>query len=229
MSVIDAPASAGQGKGSPTVSPMFVSSDAVKQILQWDEMVGRLRAAYSTPLDDKVSPPRTVARGDRKLDPHPHRGAAGLALHGRQDFRHVAQPQRRLHDRADGSRDRRFRRHDRRLLRHHVPHRRHLGGGGGPAVRARAEDPGGARQRLGGQRAYPRASHDPADFGLAGVQPDRGQPRSLRRAHSSRSSASQASPWPRQRPRSTAPTSSSPAPVRAANCRSFTASGCVPA
>lgn len=41
----------------------FVSSEAVEAVLQWDEMIARLREAYSVPLDDKVSPPRTVARG----------------------------------------------------------------------------------------------------------------------------------------------------------------------
>lgn len=41
----------------------FVSSDAAHAVLQWDEMVQKLRDAYAVPLDDKVSPPRTVARG----------------------------------------------------------------------------------------------------------------------------------------------------------------------
>ena len=45
--------------------PVFVSSDACKAVLRWDEMVDRLRQAYSVPLSDKVSPPRTVARGER--------------------------------------------------------------------------------------------------------------------------------------------------------------------
>ncbi len=48
-----------------TTRPVFVSSDACKAVLKWDEMVDRLRQAYSVPLSDKVSPPRTVARGER--------------------------------------------------------------------------------------------------------------------------------------------------------------------
>src|SRR5262245_50681011 len=51
--------------GAPTTRPVFVSSDACKAVLKWDEMVDRLRRAYSVPLSDKVSPPRTVARGER--------------------------------------------------------------------------------------------------------------------------------------------------------------------
>ena len=50
---------------APITRPMFVSSDACKAVLKWDEMVERLRQAYSVPLSDKVSPPRTVARGER--------------------------------------------------------------------------------------------------------------------------------------------------------------------
>lgn len=64
VSTVEAPATT-QSERAQTVSPMYVSSDAVQQILQWDEMIGRLRAVYSVPLDDKCSPPRTVARGDR--------------------------------------------------------------------------------------------------------------------------------------------------------------------
>lgn len=45
--------------------PMFVSSEAIKDVLEWREMVDCLRTAYSMPLDDKASPPRTVARGQR--------------------------------------------------------------------------------------------------------------------------------------------------------------------
>ena len=45
------------------ICPMFVSSDAVKTVLKWTDMIDRLRTAYSTPLDEKSSPPRTVARG----------------------------------------------------------------------------------------------------------------------------------------------------------------------
>ena len=50
---------------APITRPVFVSSDACKAVLKWDEMVDRLRGAYSVPLSDKVSPPRTVARGER--------------------------------------------------------------------------------------------------------------------------------------------------------------------
>ena len=51
--------------GAATPRPVFVSAEACRQVLRWDEMVDRLRAAYSVPLSDKVSPPRTVARGER--------------------------------------------------------------------------------------------------------------------------------------------------------------------
>ncbi len=57
--------SALSARASGTAAPFFVSSEACKAVLRWDEMVGRLRAAYSAPLSDKVSPPRTVARGER--------------------------------------------------------------------------------------------------------------------------------------------------------------------
>ena len=52
-------------ESAPITRPVFVSSDACKAVLKWDEMVDRLRQAYSVPLSDKVSPPRTVARGER--------------------------------------------------------------------------------------------------------------------------------------------------------------------
>ena len=83
-------ASAPSVRASGTAAPVFVSSEACKAVLRWDEMVSRLRAAYSTPLGDKVSPPRTVARGERTWISRSGSGTADLALHGREGVRNVA-------------------------------------------------------------------------------------------------------------------------------------------
>ena len=64
MTSVETPAKPAQVSGTaPRL--VFVSSEACKAVLRWDEMVDRLRAAYSVPLSDKVNPPRTVARGER--------------------------------------------------------------------------------------------------------------------------------------------------------------------
>ncbi len=65
MTSVETSAPPMQAGTTPTPRPYFVSSDACKAVLRWDEMVDRLRQAYSVPLSDKVSPPRTVARGER--------------------------------------------------------------------------------------------------------------------------------------------------------------------
>ena len=65
MTISESRAAAPVAPGSPVASPLFVSSEAARQVLVWDEMVAQLRAAYSVPVDDRASPPRTVARGDR--------------------------------------------------------------------------------------------------------------------------------------------------------------------
>jgi alanine dehydrogenase len=44
--------------------PHFVSNEAVERVLEWDEVIARLRHAYSLPHAESVSPPRTVARHD---------------------------------------------------------------------------------------------------------------------------------------------------------------------
>jgi alanine dehydrogenase len=44
--------------------PLFVSNEAVERVLEWDEVIARLRHAYSLPHAESVSPPRTVARHD---------------------------------------------------------------------------------------------------------------------------------------------------------------------
>jgi ornithine cyclodeaminase/alanine dehydrogenase len=44
--------------------PYFVSADATRQVLDWREIVDRLRAAYSAPHGEAASPRRIVARGD---------------------------------------------------------------------------------------------------------------------------------------------------------------------
>ena len=45
-------------------SPYFVSHQAVEKVLVWDDVIDRLRHAYSLPHDDLVNPPRAVARHD---------------------------------------------------------------------------------------------------------------------------------------------------------------------
>jgi alanine dehydrogenase len=44
--------------------PYFIPAAATRDVLAWDEMIARLRAAYSVPHGHKSSPPRVVARGD---------------------------------------------------------------------------------------------------------------------------------------------------------------------
>lgn len=43
--------------------PVFVSAEASRQVLDWKDVIERLRAAYSVPHGPLVSPPRVVARG----------------------------------------------------------------------------------------------------------------------------------------------------------------------
>src|SRR5262249_20138365 len=45
-----------------TRTPHFVSHEAVATTLVWDEVIDRVRRAYSAPHADDVSPPRSVAR-----------------------------------------------------------------------------------------------------------------------------------------------------------------------
>src|SRR5262245_48434248 len=45
-------------------SPHFVSSEAIERVLSWDEVITRLRQAYSLRHAEAVSPPRAVARND---------------------------------------------------------------------------------------------------------------------------------------------------------------------
>lgn len=65
MTTVETSAPPAQPNAAAAPRPVFVSSDACREVLRWDEMVDRLRQAYSVPLSDKVSPPRTVARGER--------------------------------------------------------------------------------------------------------------------------------------------------------------------
>src|SRR5262245_43261062 len=44
--------------------PHFVSNESVQRVLEWDEVIARLRHAYSLPHAESVSPPRAVARHD---------------------------------------------------------------------------------------------------------------------------------------------------------------------
>ncbi|NHN39972.1 ornithine cyclodeaminase family protein [Pseudomaricurvus alcaniphilus] len=46
-----------------SVSPVFVSDDIVRQVLDWPSMIDALRKTYSIPHSDGVSPPRVLARG----------------------------------------------------------------------------------------------------------------------------------------------------------------------
>ena len=43
-------------------SPRFVSAEAVRCVLDWDDVIARLKHAYSQPQSDHASPPRVVAR-----------------------------------------------------------------------------------------------------------------------------------------------------------------------
>jgi alanine dehydrogenase len=45
-------------------SPHFVSHEAVEQVLEWPDVIARLRQTYSLPHAESVSPPRAVARHD---------------------------------------------------------------------------------------------------------------------------------------------------------------------
>jgi alanine dehydrogenase len=45
-------------------APQFVSAEAIRQVLAWDEVISRLRTAYSVPHGETVSPPRTIARNE---------------------------------------------------------------------------------------------------------------------------------------------------------------------
>lgn len=52
----------GSGKIMSTQSLQFVSSEAIARVMSWDEIIARLRHAYSLPHAQTMSPPRTVAR-----------------------------------------------------------------------------------------------------------------------------------------------------------------------
>lgn len=43
--------------------PVFISEAVTRQVLDWDEMIARLRLAYSVPHDHEAHPRRVVARG----------------------------------------------------------------------------------------------------------------------------------------------------------------------
>jgi ornithine cyclodeaminase/alanine dehydrogenase len=43
-------------------APRFVSAETVRRVLDWDDVIARLRHAYSQPQSEHASPPRIVAR-----------------------------------------------------------------------------------------------------------------------------------------------------------------------
>ena len=43
--------------------PVFVSEQAVKEVLAWPAMIGKLREVYSVEHPPFAGPPRTLARG----------------------------------------------------------------------------------------------------------------------------------------------------------------------
>lgn len=45
-------------------SPVFVSAEATRRVLAWDEMIARLRVAYSVPHRHEAHPRRVVTRGE---------------------------------------------------------------------------------------------------------------------------------------------------------------------
>lgn len=46
------------------MKPVFISDEAIKQVLTWPSMIDKLRELYSVPHGPFQSPPRTVARGE---------------------------------------------------------------------------------------------------------------------------------------------------------------------
>lgn len=50
--------------GMTVPSPMFVSAEATRRVLDWDEMIARLRDAYSVPHAHAAHPRRVVTRGE---------------------------------------------------------------------------------------------------------------------------------------------------------------------
>lgn len=52
-----------KGQAAAPQSPVFVSDDVVRQVLDWPAMIAALKKTYSIPHPEGVSPPRVLARG----------------------------------------------------------------------------------------------------------------------------------------------------------------------
>lgn len=46
------------------IRPVFISSHAIDQVMDWPALIAALRATYTLPFDEQVSPPRTFAKGE---------------------------------------------------------------------------------------------------------------------------------------------------------------------
>ncbi len=71
-----AAANGAAGDGRATSETLLLSDEDVQSLFSWDEAIGALRAAYARPVDDRMLPPRTMARSDgvwlRSLSAVPH-------------------------------------------------------------------------------------------------------------------------------------------------------------
>lgn len=46
-----------------TTHPVFIGTEVIEQLMTWDALIPALRAAYAEPYDERISPPRTFAKG----------------------------------------------------------------------------------------------------------------------------------------------------------------------
>ena len=218
-----------QPSGAATPRPVFVSSEACLKVLRWDEMVDRLRAAYSVPLSDKVSPPRTVARGERTwiralVSSPPSGRYMGAKVFGMSRDKRVGYTIALMDQQSGGFAG---------LLDAYYVTSFRTGATSAVAVDKLAT-PGPKTVAVLGSGSEAN-SHTLAlkevrpISALRVFSPTRGRiAKPLRRACSA-STASRASRSPRRRKRWPAPISSWPARARATRRRSFTASGSSPA
>jgi alanine dehydrogenase len=62
--------------GERAAATLLLSDEDVQSLFSWEEAIEALRAAYARPVDDRMLPPRTMARGDgvwlRSLSAVPH-------------------------------------------------------------------------------------------------------------------------------------------------------------
>src|SRR5437868_173508 len=45
--------------------PVFVSSQAAREVFRWPDAIGALQRAYARPIDPVAVPPRTIASADK--------------------------------------------------------------------------------------------------------------------------------------------------------------------